>query len=287
MIIVTGARGVVGVPVCDLLARAELDFLKVSRTADGIDTIRCDLSQPIKSAEHEFSDCHAVIHCAPLWLLPTWLEAVSLPKLDRLIVFSSTSVISKTSSSDHAEQVLVRQLAEAEASLTAYATKHSINLTILRPSMIYGHGRDQNIMTLARFIRQRGFMLLAGRATGKRQPVHADDLANLVVRLINKTPPQLVYNLAGAEVLSYSAMVRRIFKAMGKSPRIFHLPVTLYRVLLKVLAKIGSFHFTAEMANRMNQDLVFDNTDAIRDLGFEPREFLLNPAQDLRFAVSE
>ena len=39
-------------------------------------------------------------------------------------------------------------------------------------------------------------------------------------------------------------------------------------------------HWSSAMAERMNQDLVFDNSDAARDLRFRPRSFKLS-AQDL------
>jgi hypothetical protein len=32
------------------------------------------------------------------------------------------------------------------------------------------------------------------------------------------------------------------------------------------------------MAERMNQDMVFDNADAVRDLGFSPQAFQLDAA---------
>jgi hypothetical protein len=36
-------------------------------------------------------------------------------------------------------------------------------------------------------------------------------------------------------------------------------------------------HWTVEMAERMNRDLVFDHADATRDFGFSPRPFTLSP----------
>jgi len=42
---------------------------------------------------------------------------------------------------------------------------------------------------------------------------------------------------------------------------------------LRVLPRFR--HLSAVMAERMNQDLVFDHEDACRDLGFSPRPFML------------
>ena len=44
------------------------------------------------------------------------------------------------------------------------------------------------------------------------------------------------------------------------------------------IAKTFSFKdFNAEMARRMNEDLVFDTSDAVRDFGFAPRKFEPEP----------
>jgi nucleoside-diphosphate-sugar epimerase len=60
-------------------------------------------------------------------------------------------------------------------------------LTLLRPTLIYGCGLDQNISRLARIIRLCRCMLVAGQARGLRQPVHADDLAALAVAALART----------------------------------------------------------------------------------------------------
>jgi hypothetical protein len=51
----------------------------------------------------------------------------------------------------------------------------------------------------------------------------------------------------------------------------FQLAVAVVRVLPRYK------HWTVEMAERMNRDLVFDHADATRDLGFSPRPFALSP----------
>jgi hypothetical protein len=50
-------------------------------------------------------------------------------------------------------------------------------------------------------------------------------------------------------------------------------------LLLRMLPRYR--HWSAAMAQRMNQDLVFEHTEAARDLGFAPRGFLLSQDDQL------
>lgn len=223
-----------------------------------------------------------LIHCAPIWLLPARLPDLIKGSLARLVVFSSTSVLSKQGSRDLREQNLVGKLRDAEASVTQFCAQHGLDLTILRPSMIYGFGLDQNVMHIARFIRRYHCMLLVGAAEGKRQPVHANDLASaaLDILLLESTYAK-TYEVAGGEVLSYRQMVERIFNGLQRKPRILSIPLSLFRGMLALAAKLKQFDYTPEMANRMSQDLCYDISAAQKDFGFTPQAFLLNPQRDL------
>jgi len=282
MILVTGARGVVGTPLIERLSKDERPYLAVSRApANSASHIQWDLSQaPSENVIEQIEQVSIVIHCAPIWLLPDQLPVFK--QLKNLVVFSSTSVLSKQSSPNNHERQLVDQLGSAEKALTEYCQSHDIALTIFRPSMIYGYGRDQNISHIASFIRRFGVMLLVGSASGLRQPVHADDLVQVAFDALEaNTTNQYVYTVAGKDVISYREMVTRIFIGMGRRPRILHVPLWLFRTALTIAARLGRFSYTPEMANRMNQDLNYDYSKAAENLGFKPQGFLEHAKRDL------
>src|SRR6185437_11176766 len=99
------------------------------------------------------------------------------PALKRIVVFSSTSVLTKLDSEVADERDGLRRLAEAENEIGQLCEASGVAWTILRPTLIYAEGRDTNITPLSRLIRRFGFMPLVGGAEGLRQPVHAEDLA--------------------------------------------------------------------------------------------------------------
>lgn len=285
MILVTGGNGVVGVPLCQALAEQGLSFLSISRTPSAADgaALRWDLTQPLSSSQRaKLNACDTLVHCAPIWLLPQHLPALSELGIKRLVVFSSTSVTSKQASNEANEQRLVDLLANAEQSAIGFAKQSGLDLTIFRPSMIYGYGRDSNVSHIARRLKKIKVMPIAGKGSGLRQPVHADDLVQAVLASLNNPSTfGQVYTLAGGERLSYRELVTRIFVGLGRRPFIIHLPVSMLRIGLRFASKFSGFAYSAEMADRMNQDMIYDNQRATADFGYKAQKFLEQPARDL------
>lgn len=283
MILVTGANGVVGQPLVKELEQKDESFLRVSRL-NGLNAVQWDLHQPIdETIKSALQGCNKLIHCAPIWLLPAHLPHLVSLGIRRIVVFSSTSVISKGASTDPQEQRLVEQLSTAEREIQAICEQSNITYTILRPSMIYGYGIDQNVTHIAGFIRRWGFAVIAGKGSGLRQPVHADDLVSAsLVCLTSEETSNKTYSLAGGETLTYKDMLTRIFKALGRKPRVISVPVWMLRPALRLSKLLGKFDYTADMANRMNQHLAYDNGRAADDFGYSPESFLMHPDRDLK-----
>ena len=240
-----------------------------------------DLCRPQGYALSDTFD--AAIHAAPLWLLPANLGQWQRAGVRQLIAFSSTSALTKTDSANRHERQLAADLREAERQCRDYCEDNGISLTIFQPTLIYGFRRDRNVCTIARFIKRFRFFPLAGRAQGKRQPVHAADLVDACLRCLrNPVVSGRIYQLSGGETLRYADMVRRIFAGLGLTPRLLSLPPTWYRAVLR-LAQYwpGRLRLTADMADRMAEDLCFDHGPATADFGYAPAGFLDNPARDL------
>lgn len=224
------------------------------------------------NAAHEI---HAWLCIAPIWILPQYFDLLSAYNARRIIVLSSTSRFTKATSSDPSERKIAQQLIEGETRLQEWAAVHGVKWIILRPTLIYGYGRDKNIAEIAQFIRRFGFFPLLGPACGLRQPVHVEDVAaacHAALGSINL--PCRAYNLSGGEALTYRAMVERVFKAMNRPIRTFTVPLWLFQIATWGLRWLPKYrNWTTAMAERMNQDLKFDSSDAKRDLDFYPRPF--------------
>jgi nucleoside-diphosphate-sugar epimerase len=227
------------------------------------------------------SDTVALVHATGLWLLPAHLDDLRDAGLRRLVAFSTSSVIGKRDTRNPRERQVVADVAAAEEAVRARCEALGIAWTILRPTLVYGHGRDMNVTAAARFIDRFGVFPVAGAAAGLRQPVHADDLAAAALAAIDcRAAHGRTYYLCGGETLAFREMIGRIFDCLGRRRRI--VPVPFLGTLAALWRQLsGNPAITADMARRMNRDLVFDDGPARRDFGYSPRGFLGGGRDDL------
>ena len=275
-----GANSLVGECVIRQLSKDGRHTVAFSRhppngkTEPGVTWLQLPPSLPTPP---EFPPIKDWLCVAPIWVLPQYFGMIEARGVRRVVALSSTSLFVKNDSSDHGEQHIARRLAEGEQALRAWAEARGVEWVILRPTLIYGRGRDKNLTEIVRFVRRWGFFPLLGKAVGLRQPVHAEDVAAACVSAL--TLPAVAnrtYTLSGGETLPYREMVCRVFATLGKLPRLVTIPRWMFQVAVAVVHVLPRYkHWTVEMADRMNRDLVFDHADAARALGFSPRPFRL------------
>lgn len=224
---------------------------------------------------NELVNAETVVVLAPLGVLVDALSHGHMPRVRRLVAFSSTGAFTKRSSTDRRDQIAAERLLEAESAFRRQCDAHSIASTLFRPTMIYDGISDKNVALIAGFIRRFGFFPLIGTAGGLRQPVHAADLAQACcLALENELTFGKTYNLGGRDVLSYRDMVTQIFFALGRKPHFVPVPQALLKAGLTCARYLPKYRYlNASMAERMSQDMVFDWSAATRDFGYNPRGF--------------
>ena len=213
----------------------------------------------------------------PIWVLPEYGNWIAAHGARRLVALSSTSCQVKKDSPDFDERKLARRLARGESFLSTWGRIRKVDWIVLRPTLIYGYGKDKNIAEITRLVKRLGIFPLVGKALGKRQPVHAQDVATACLSALKTGHvANRSYNLAGGETLAYRDMVVRVFESLGRRPVMPVVPVWMFGLALTCLKKIPRYrHWTLAMADRMNQDLVFDCSEAVRDFGYSPRKRFL------------
>ena len=276
---VLGATSLVGACLLPLLTESGAVVVAHSRrrafkpTSDGVEWRLLG-----DAAESGVDPIPCWICVAPIWVLPDYFDLLEAHGARRVVALSSTSRFTKDDSQDPHEQEVAVRLAAAEARVQQWAEHLGVEWVVLRPTLIYGLGRDKNIAEIARFIRRSGFFPLFGKACGLRQPIHVRDVAGACVASL-QVPDAInrAYNISGGETLSYRAMVMRVFDGMGRRPRLLTVPLWAFSLAVAVLRRVPRYRqWSSAMAQRMNRDLVFDHLDAARDFGFKPRSFVLD-----------
>ena len=272
--LVFGASGQVGRPLLDRLQAAGWRITALSRES------RSD-EPGLHWLQGEFArlptlprSVDAIFSCGPLDLFSHWY-AKAAPDAARVIAFGSTSADVKADSADADERDVAQRLRMAEARVLDAARTRDAGATLLRPTLVYGAGRDRTLARIAGLAQRWGRFVLPRRANGLRQPVHVDDLADAAFRA-SATPATAgnTYALPGGETLTYREMVARVLATLQPPPPLIELPGPLFALALKTAQSRGIATGLGPAAvERMRSDLVFDIEPARRDFGYAPRPF--------------
>lgn len=272
--LVFGASGQIGYPLLGLLHGAGWRVTAVSRAEQsdqpGLHWLRGDFGH----VEGLPARADAIFSCGPLDTFSQWYSTATI-ECARVVAFGSTSVEVKRGSADAGERDVARRLREGEERVFATAGQRAAAATLLRPTLVYGAGRDATLTRIAQLARRWRRFPLPRDAHGLRQPVHVDDLAAAAFDCVGAAASHgQAYALPGGETLSYRDMVARVLASLQPPPTLVELPSPLFNASLLVAQLTGRATGLGEAAvRRMRSDLVFDVTPAQRDFGYAPRPF--------------
>lgn len=272
--LVFGGSGQFGVPLLALLQRAGWRVTALSRDPrndePGLHWLQGDFAQvPALPTRVD-----AVFSCGPLDLFSHWYAKDGIDAA-RVVAFGSTSIDTKLDSPDEGERDIAQRLRRAEARVLDASHARGAGATLLRPTLVYGAGRDRTLTRIAGMAARWKRFVLPREANGLRQPAHVDDLADAAFRAaVSEAAPGNTYALPGGETLPYRAMVQRVLDTLEPRPRLHEVPAPVFEALLALARSRGIATGLGDAAvARMRSDLVFDIAPARADLGYAPRAF--------------
>ncbi|MBF2778749.1 NAD-dependent epimerase/dehydratase family protein [Staphylococcus saprophyticus] len=151
-----------------------------------------------------------------------------------------------------------------------------INITILRPTMIYGSSKDRNMYKLVRFIHKSPVFPVFGNGNNLMQPVTAKDLAIAYAQVLENysVTKNNNYNLSGKYAIKYNHLIKEVANNMNKKIKLIRIPIKLSYYLVFVARKIiPGFPLNEEQVLRMKEDKDFTHIKATEDFGYNPMSF--------------
>ncbi|HEX4852783.1 SDR family oxidoreductase [Arenimonas sp.] len=275
--LVFGLSGQVGTAFAQALAPGDPPCVAVSRQARapqrGVRWVQAGLDD-----FEGLPAAGAIASLGPLDAFADWLERSPLAPA-RVVALGSTSVHAKRDSAEAGERALAVSLRTAELRLAAVAAARGIALTVLRPTLVYGNGRDRNLSRLVDAARRWRLLPLPASARGLRQPVHVEDVAAAVLACLREPRPRPgFFDLPGGETLPFDQMAVRAIAAGAPGARVLRVPGWVFRLAVRGLRWLTRTPGLGEgFLDRLGQDLVYDGGPARTALGHSPRGFRPGP----------
>jgi len=230
-----------------------------------------------------FRSIDSLVSFIPIWSLVNILKSCKARDLTfkRVVAVSSTSALTKINSTDAWEREYAVRFLDAEGYLSNLCSEYECSLSIIRPTMIWGSGKDLNISFIQRFTSTFGFFILPSRGNGLRWPIHHSDLLKLVFDLLF-LDSDTIYIARGREQLSYYELVVRVFSWQGLRPVIFVLPLSLLPIAAFVARLITSKPYinisSFKRIDSTESQILYEKNCLLSENSFHP----LQPADVLR-----
>ncbi len=190
--------------------------------------------------------------------------------IKRFIFISSIGVNGNNNSSPFVEQddpnpqePYVISKFEAEQSLLELQKETGMEVTIIRPPLVYGENTPGNFSTLIKWS-VKGVPLPFGAIDNQRSFIALDNLVSFIIHCV-KHPKAAneVFLISDGEDVSTTELLRKVATAFGKKPLLLPVPVSLMTWVAKLLGK-------QDIANRLFGSLQVDSSKARQLLDWKP-----------------
>lgn len=147
------------------------------------------------------------------------------------------------------------------------------HVTILRPSLIFGAG-DGFFNLFADMLRYAPALPLFGGGTTRFQPVHVDDVAEAVVRCCTDDKTKgIQYDIAGADIYSFSDLLKIIMDATGRHVPLIPVPFAIARIQAVFLSLLPKPLLTQDQVTSLQTDALADPAKpGLSALGISPAD---------------
>jgi nucleoside-diphosphate-sugar epimerase len=247
------------------------DLDAVQRACAGVDVIYHNVAQVPLAKDREL---FLSVNCGGTANL---LQAASVNRSRKVVHTSSSAVFGVPAKNPVDDSVEPRPLeAYGKAKLEAEHLVHQavrdrgLDVTIIRPRTIVGHGRLGIFQILFDWVEEGRRIPVLGRGDNIYQFVHADDLADACIKAAAR-PGAATYNIGAERFGTMRQTLEALCKHAGTGSRVYSLPMGLAVAGMKLtsalrLSPLGPYH-----SLMYGRSLYFDITRPKAELGWQPR----------------
>ncbi|MGH8679698.1 MAG: complex I NDUFA9 subunit family protein [Burkholderiales bacterium] len=189
-------------------------------------------------------------------------QAARLAGVGRFVHFSAMGV--------DIEAPSIADRSKAEGEIVVRNAFPGANL--IRPALVYGPG-DHFFKRFARLVRDAPAIPLIGGGRTRFQPIHVDDLAECIARLLANTEcAGRAFELGGSEIFTFRELIEWLCQAVGRRPRLLSLPYALAEVAAYLTQWLPNAPLTVDQVRLLKTDKVIrDPQSTPVALGVRPR----------------
>lgn len=223
-------------------------------------------------------DVDTIVHIVNIRHTLRIIKAAVNNNVKRAICVHTTGIFSKFKIASEEYIIIEKELKDIVA-------KNKIQITILRPTMIYGDLCDHNMSKFIKMIDRFRIFPVISHGKGLIQPVNARDLGKAYydVLMMSAEKAKSEYILSGEKPIMMLETFKLISDNLGKKTMFLSFPLGFGIFLAQVLKGItlGKIDYI-EKVQRMSEDRSFSHEEATVDFGYKPESFETGIAREVK-----
>lgn len=227
------------------------------------------------------SGVNTLFHIASIFYSANIVKAAINHHVQRIILVHTTGIYSKFKSASFEYKTI-----ETRVNSMIEDADYKIDLTILRPTMIFGYANDRNMIKFIKLVDKLPIVPVVDGGRGLLQPVHGRDLGKAYYQVLVSVNLASDYILSGERALSMFELFKLISQYLGKQKTIISVPKQVAVLSAQVLRLISLNRVDyVERVQRMSEDRNFSHELATKDFQYSPSSFDDNLNEEVQLYI--
>ncbi len=258
-------------PVVELVRGDIRDRAAVVAACEGIDVVFHNVAQVPLAKDR---DAFWSVNCGGTEVL---LAAARATRVAKIVHTSSSAIFGVPKENPVTEATPSTPMEEygraksaAEDVIRRHVGAHGLDVTIIRPRTIVGHGRLGIFQILYNWVEEGRNIPVLGGGANTYQFVHADDLADASIRAAAR-PGFAIYNVGAERFGTMRQTLEALCAHAGTGSRVYSVPMTLAVAAMRATSALGLSPLGPYHSLMYGRSLWFDVSRAKRELGWSAR----------------